>query len=230
MAVFAFLLQSETTRANYIGPAYVVLLAAGAVAFEAAAHRRAWRWLPAVSASFFVLSSGLMAPLAFELMPVERLSAYQRALGIEVSSGEQGVVTAVPYHLSLRLGWPELVRAVAAAQATLTPEERAEAVVLSDSFGPAGAVEFFGPAHGLAPGIGTHNNFWLWGPGNASGEVVIAVHASGDELRRWFRDVRPAGDFECPACAPWVRQLSVWICRDPVRPIAEWWPEWKKFI
>jgi len=171
-----------------------------------------------------------MAPLAFEFLPPERLAAYQRALGIEVPSGERGVETAIPYHLSLRLGWPALIDAVESAQGLLGPAERAQAVVVTDAFGPAGAIDFFGPARGLPTGIGVHNNFWLWGPGDASGEVAIVVHASGDELRRWWGDVRPAGDFECGYCAPWVQRLSVWICRDPHRPLAELWPELKKFI
>jgi len=230
LSVFALLLATGTSRANYIGPAYVVLLASGAVVFERVARRRAWRWLPAAAAIAFALSSAVLMPLAFELLSPERVAAYQRALGIEVPAAERGVETAIPYHLSLRLGWPELVAAVEVAHATLSPEEQGRAVVLADTFGVAGAVEFFGPARGLPPGIGFHNNFWLWGPGEATGEVVVAVHASGDELRRWWRDVRPAAEGDCDHCAPWVQRLSVWICRDPRRPLREIWPELKKFI
>jgi 4-amino-4-deoxy-L-arabinose transferase-like glycosyltransferase len=230
VVVFALLIASGTSRANYLGPAYIALLAAGAVVFERAAQRRAWRWLPATAAAAFSLTAAVMAPIAFEVLPPARLAAYQRALGIEAPSGERGVETAIPYHLSLRLGWPALIDAVATALASLPPEERAQAVVLTSAFGPAAAVDFFGPARGLPEGISFHNNFWLWGTGDASGEVVIAVHASGDELRRWWRDVRPATDFECEYCAPWMQRLSVWICRDPRRPLREIWPELKNFI
>lgn len=230
LVVFVFLLASGTSRANYIGPAYAALLAAGAVVFEDLSRRRRWRWLPATAAAAISVSSAVMLPFAFEMMPVRDMAAYQRALGIEVPSGERGVETHVPYHLSLRLGWPALIDALVASQAPLGPDERSRAVVLTDSFGPAGAVDFFGPAAGLPPGISVHNNFWLWGPGDATGEVVLAVHASGEELRRWFRDVQPAAGFDCADCAPWVQRLRIWICRDPFRPIAETWPEWKKFI
>jgi hypothetical protein len=230
VTVGALLVASGTSRANYIGPAYVVLLAAGAVVCERAARRSRWRWLPAAAAGACVLSAALLAPLAFEMMPPERLAAYQRGLGIEVPSEEQGVTTAIPYHLSLRLGWPELADAVGAAHATLPAGERERAVVLTDAFGPAGAVEFYGPPRGLPPGIGIHNNFWLWGPGEASGEVVIAVHESGDALRRFWRDVRLAAEYDCEHCAPWVRRLSVWICREPRRPLREMWPDMRKFI
>jgi len=91
-------------------------------------------------------------------------------------------------------------------------------------------VDFFGPSLGLPPGISLHNNFWLWGPGDATGEVVLAVHASGDVLRRYFGDVREVARVECEACAPWARRLRVWICRAPQRSLAELWPELKKFI
>ena len=55
------------------------------------------------------------------------------------------------------VGWPEYVGQVASAYATLTPTERAEAVVVATTFGEAGAIARYGPALGLPAVVSGHN-------------------------------------------------------------------------
>jgi len=102
-------------------------------------------------------------------------------------------------------------------------------VVLGRWFGDTAAVDFFGPEQGLPRAIGGHNNYWLWGPGDASGEVLLAIAQTDDQLREWYDVVERVAEVDCDYCMPDVDRLGVYVCRRPRRPIAEWWPEAKRY-
>jgi len=54
-----------------------------------------------------------------------------------------------PINLSLRIGWPELASKVADVYNALPAEERPRAGIYANWFGPAGAIDYFGPATGF---------------------------------------------------------------------------------
>jgi 4-amino-4-deoxy-L-arabinose transferase-like glycosyltransferase len=230
IGAFALLMASGAVRANYLGPAYTVLLPAGGVAFERLARRRHWRWLPAGAASLFLVGGAALAPMAISLLPPERFAAYQRTIGVTAPVDQKEDLGPMPLHFGLRFGWAEIRAGVAKAVASLSPEERERAVVLGGWFGDTGMVNFYGTRDGFPPAIGGHNNYWLWGPGEATGEVVIAVAETDDDLRRWFEDVREVAEVDCLYCLPDVARLRVFVCRQPRLPISDWWPEVKNYI
>ena len=94
-------------------------------------------------------------------------------------------------------------------------------------FGDTAAVNFLGRARGLPRAISGHNNNWLWGPGGASGEVLLALAGSDERLHEWYQDVRRVAEIDCEFCMPDVARMGVYVCRRPRRPIAQWWPEAK---
>jgi len=128
-----------------------------------------------------------------------------------------------------RLGWDELTAAVAGVRDGLPPDERAAACVLTANYGEAGAIDLLGPARGLPPAISGHNNYWLWGPGACSGQVVIAVGLPPGELAALFDAVTPAGAVSCVYCVPEERGAPLAVCRHPRGRLAELWPRLKHF-
>jgi 4-amino-4-deoxy-L-arabinose transferase-like glycosyltransferase len=223
------LLASTAVRSNYLGPAYLPLLAAGAVAFERVATRPRWRWLPAVAAVTFVVGGGGMAPLGLPLLPPEQYVAYERALGVSAPVEEKDELGLLPLHYALRFGWDEILGAVEQAHLSLRPEERARAVVLGSWFGDTGAVNVLGRARGLPPAISGHNSYWLWGPGEREPEIVLALSRDGDGLDEAFERVERVAEVDCRLCMPRVDALAVYVCRGPRRPLAEWWAEVKHY-
>ena len=94
----------QKSKPYYLGPAYPMLLAAGAVAFEGLSRTRAF--LRPVLVSLLVVGGLAVAPLVVPLLPVERLIAYQRALGLGPGGrGADGNGAAAPaLRRPLRLG------------------------------------------------------------------------------------------------------------------------------
>ncbi len=228
LAVAALLMMSGTARAYYLAPAYLVLLAAGGVVVERAS--RAWRWAPAAVAVVLVLGGSLTLPLVVPLLPVDTCIAYQQALGLEAPREENQELGALPQYYADRFGWPEIVQTVADVHATLPEEDQARTTIFCANYGQAGAINLFGPATGLPNAISGHNNYWLWGPGDATGEVVLAIARSDDGLREMFDEVTLGAPIDCGYCIPNEDANSVYICRGLKAPLPELWPRIKHFI
>jgi 4-amino-4-deoxy-L-arabinose transferase-like glycosyltransferase len=230
IVVLGLLVASGTARANYAAPAYGALLAAGGVAVEGFARSGPRRALPAALAAGLLVSGLASLPLATPLLPPERLSAYARALGVEVPREQVGEDGPLPLHFALRFGWHALIDAVAQAQAALAPGERERAVVLAPSFGAAAALRFLARERGLPPVISGHNNYFLWGHGGAIGDVLIAVSEDPGQLERAYRSVERVAEIDCEYCAAEVDRWSVFVCRGLRVPFERFWRGVRHFI
>jgi hypothetical protein len=230
VCVFLLLLASGKARSNYIGPAYSVLLASGGVALERLGRLPGWRRLPHAVAAVVAIGGAAVAPMAIPLLPPDSYVRYERAIGLSAPEDQRDRLGTLPMHFAKRFGWRELTSAVAEAYRMLTPEDRLRAGVLAYRDDEAGAIDVLGRAEGLPYAIAPHNNYWLWGPGDHTGEVMLVVSDSESALREIFEQVERATPIECRYCMPSLRRKSVFICRDIRRPLREIWPELKEFI
>jgi 4-amino-4-deoxy-L-arabinose transferase-like glycosyltransferase len=212
IGTIALLVASGTSRSNYSAPSYAVLLAAGGVAIERFARDRLHA-LPLVLTLLLLLEGALLLPLAVPLLPPERLPGYAARLGVGAPRDQVDDTAALPLHLAQRFGWRELVDEVARAADTLSPEERAAAVVLARSYSEAGAVAYYGAGRELPPAVSGHNNYWLWGLGERSGEVAIAIARSDADLARFYTSVERVGEVHCLWCVPALDGASIYVAR-----------------
>ncbi len=139
----------------------------------------------------------------------------------------------LPQGLALRLCWEEFVAEVARVYETLPEEDRKESVILTGDYNGAGAIDLLGKEYGLPPAISAYNNYYLWGPGDTSWNVVIALfhYDPKGRLEDMFGEVVEAGRTSCEYTnAHSVHGSTIYVCRDPKRPIAEVWAEWKLFL
>jgi len=232
LTVLVFLSVSGSARSNYSAPAYAAVIAAGGVAWESIAIARPrLRWVPLALA--LLLALGLSAaPLGIPLVPPDRYPAYEAALGVRPPKDQIDALGPLPLHFALRFGWVELVDGVARAYQSLTPEERARAVIVGQNFAETGALNFYGPARGLPRAVSGHNNYWLWGPGTVDGSAVIVIghDDSAARLREDFASVERAGEIHCRYCMPALDHDVVYVCRGLRRPIDQIWAELKHYI
>jgi hypothetical protein len=230
ITVFFLLIAQGATRSNYIAPAYSVLLAAGGVAVERYARRRSWRWLPSAVTATFALGGVALLPFAVDLLPPERFVAYQRTIGLDAPTDDVTPIGKMPIHFALKFHAQAVFDAVSHAYAALQPEDRARVGILTRRFGEAATINFFGRPVGLPHAISPQNNYWLWGPGAYTGEVMLTVGYKEDELRALFEHVEPAGAISCEYCMPELTATPVYLCRGPRRPLTELWSTLKSYV
>ncbi|HEX7086558.1 MAG TPA: glycosyltransferase family 39 protein [Vicinamibacterales bacterium] len=234
IAYLAILLVFLLTAAKpyYLAPYYPVLLAAGGVVVDRALDlMRSRRVALAFRVAIIVLPlvSGLvLAPLALPILPVERYIRYAARLGIGPAPTERHQPGLLPQFYADMFGWQELVDAVERAASTLTPDERAKAVVYVNNYGEAGAINYLGRRRGLPRAISGHNNYWLWGPGDADGRVLLIVGGTAEEHDE-CATVEEVARARCTYCMPYESDLPVFVCRDLRAPIAEVWQAVKHY-
>lgn len=211
----------------YLAPFYPVLFAAGAVAFEKITSER-WRWSRPLYVALIVLATALLAPTVAPILSVERYIRYEKALGLEPPKAENQPTGPLPQYFADEFGWEEMTREVARIYHGLPPADKARAAIFANSYGQAGAIDFFGPRYGLPKAISNHQSYWLWGPRDYSGEVVIVLGSDGTGDREHFRSVEAAGR----TYHPYSRRdehFEVFVCRDLNTTLQALWPKAKKW-
>jgi dolichyl-phosphate-mannose-protein mannosyltransferase len=211
----------------YVSPIYPILFAAGAIALERlTAQRLLWTRTAYVAA--VVIGSAAMLPLFCPILPPEKFIAYQKALHIPIPESEHQNNGPLPQYFADEFGWEPMVREIARIYNSLPPEERAKTAIFSNGWGEATAVDFFGPKYGLPKAISKHNNYWLWGPRNYTGEIMIILNGDEEAEREHFREVTIAGRSEHPYSRrdTW---FDIYLCRGLKWDLHDIWTQLKKW-
>jgi hypothetical protein len=124
-------------------------------------------------------------------------------------------------------GWPELTAKVAEVYHSLPPEERSRCAIFASNFGEAGAINFFGRAYNLPQAISKHQNYFLWGPRDYTGECVITVGEELEDVSKTFDRVELAATINHEYAIPHQNNSPVYICRQIKMPLKEVWPQVK---
>lgn len=212
----------------YVAPVYPMLFAAGAVAFENITAARL-RWTRYGYIALVIITGALLLPIFCPVLSPEAYIRYQQRLGIQPIAAENQNNGPLPQYFADEFGWEPMVQEVARVYNDLPPEERARTAIFSNGWGQAAAVDFFGPKYGLPPAISKHNNYWIWGPRNYTGEIMIILDSDGRGDRQIFRSVEDVG----AVSHPYSRRdtwFHIYLCREPKFNLRDAWPKLKKFI
>jgi dolichyl-phosphate-mannose-protein mannosyltransferase len=214
----------------YLAPAYPMLFAAGSVAAERWFNVR-WQWLkPALIAAIIGLAT-LLAPIGLPIFPPEKLVAYMKAIHFQPPRTETSHTAALPQHFADQFGWEEMVTAVAHVYHHLRPEDEKRAAIFCQNYGEAGAIDFFGPKLGLPPAISGHQNYFLWGPRDYTGEVVLVLDTDADDERQQFASVEDLGlVVSSPWAMPWEQRMHIYLCRNLKENLRDFWPKVKSWL
>jgi hypothetical protein len=219
---------SRTAKAEYLAAAFPIAFAPAGVAVEAWLAR--WRRVRWGVLAPIVARAALSVPFVVPILSVNRFIAYEAALGATPNSAEKKEMGPLPQLYADMFGWNELADAAAVAAATLTPDERAHAAVLSRSgYGAASAIELLGPSRGLPHGISGHNNFYLWGPREADGRAMIILGGERSWVEERFASVTEVTTFDCALCMPYERHKTIFVARGMKQPLADFWKDRRYF-
>jgi hypothetical protein len=111
----------------------------------------------------------------------------------------------------------------------LPADQRAEACILTGNYGEAGARDFFGLPQGLPNAISGHNSYFIWGPGDCTGEVVISIGVPREVLAEEFGKTEQRATVRCEYCIPDENGLPVFVNQGPRRPLSEAWTTFKHY-
>jgi hypothetical protein len=228
VTVMAVLLLNGRSKSEYMASAMTLAFAGGGLAWES--------WLSGVSArrlrpvvAVIVASAIILAPMTLPILPVETFIRFAETLHLPAATSEGHEMAELHQFYADMFGWPEKARAVAEVYQSLPSEEREKAAIFGHNYGRSGAIDFFGPKLGLPGAIGSHNNYWLWGPGDATGEVLIVLGGRRDDLESRYESVEEKGRAECDYCMVYERDLPIYVCTGPKIPIHELWPLTRSF-
>ncbi len=234
MYLVLFLLFMLQHAKNYfLAPFYPVVFACGTIAMQQFASSRGWRWLGWLRAHyvpFLVLGGILFAPLTIPMLPVNALVTYVQALGGTNVKSEKSDTGLLPQNFADRFGWEELAARMSEVYRSLPAEDQARTCIVTSNYGEAGALQFYSSKYDLPPIISGHNNYYLWGPGNCTGEVILYLgDANIDDLKQGFVEVKQVAVTQCEYCMPYENNLPIFLCRGIRIPIEQTWPQTKVF-
>ena len=183
-----------------------------------------------VAALILVAGGVWLAPVVMPILPVDQFISYMQKLPFAIPRSEHSHMRAVlPQHFADQFGWEEIVAATNQAYTRLTPEERPGCGIFAQDYGQAGAIDFFGRRYGLPPALSGHQTYFLWGPRGYSGNCLIVLDDSKENLEQLFEHVEFVGR---SADNPYAleREIPVYICRGAkFGSLEKVWPQLKKW-
>ncbi len=223
-------------KVYYLSAIYPIVLAAGAVLFEELVVRKSWGWLKPVYLGLITLVALVILPFTVPVLPVEQFIRYEHFLGLEPQADERSAVAELPQYYADQFGWREMVDSIATAYKKLTPEEQSQCFIYARNYGEAGAIDFFGKDLGLPPARCAHNSYWMWGPGDRTGNIAIIIGGSRTlednltDLRRRYGFVELAGVTNAKYVMPYENGRLIFICKGMNTSFQKLWPYEKFFI
>jgi hypothetical protein len=244
-------------RIYYLAPIYPMLFAAGAVAVESwmgdrgraplAARRNEiptsrgtrpdqlkfqsgghqWNWSKVAILAPLAVGGLIAAPLAIPILPLEKAASYANFWDVNRVQVEVEPSGKLPQFFADMMGWPQQVEVVAEVFHSLPVADQPKAAILARNYGQAGAIEYFGPSYGLPRPISGHNNYYLWGPQQYGGEVVVTVGIPIEKLQTLFNHIELAATIQNEYAIPEENNLPVYICREPKLTLEQVWPSLK---
>jgi len=204
----------------YLAPIYPMLLATGAVVIESAlsgagapARQARLNWLKPVIVLILLASGAHLAPVVVPILSPNRFLAYAKTLPFKLPVMEHSHArAALPQWYSDQFGWQEIVGETAVAWNKLGPNERADCGIFAQDYGQAGAIDFLGRSYGLPKSLSGHQTWYLWGPRGYSGNCMIVLDDSRENLEALWSNVEFVGTSADNAYAL-EKNIDVFICR-----------------
>jgi hypothetical protein len=213
----------------YVTSVYPMMFAGGAVAIDYATRSRWMVWAKPVLALGIAAVCCIYAPTIVPILSVPDFLAYEHRMGIEQEKFEHSEEGVLPQLYADMFGWEGMAQRVAAYYKTLSPEEQRRTAIFANNYGDAGAIDFFGPKYGLPKSIGGHQNYWIWGPREYTGESMIVLGEGHEQnMKTKCASYSIVGDTRDPLSRP-DEWLPIYHCRGFKLNLQDAWPELKEW-
>jgi hypothetical protein len=212
-----------------------MLLAAGAVALEhwlgpPESARPHLQWLKPTIVIVLLASGIHLMPIVVPVLSPDHFLTYTKTLPFKLPVNEYSHArAALPQWYSDQFGWKEIADEAEVAWNRIPVDQRSDCAIFAQDYGQAGAIDFFGRAHGLPPALSGDRTYWLWGPHGYSGDCMIVLGDRRERLQQLFNQVEYVGT---SADNPWAleSQIGVYICKGAkFGTLTQLWPQLKRW-
>jgi hypothetical protein len=189
------------------------------------------RALKAAIVLVLLLGGAYTAPIVIPVFTPDHFLAYTKTLPFKLPVMEHSHArAALPQWYADQFGWQEIVDETAVAWSRLTPEEQSSdpakgCGIFAQDYGQAGAIDFLGRSYGLPRALSGHQTWFLWGPGNYSGDCMIVLDDRKETLEKLWEHVDYVGT-SAPNPYALEQQIDVFICRG--KKFGTWAALWPK--
>ncbi len=242
-AYLVLILEMLVLHGKHYYPAdvYPIVIAAGATVLGGWLVRFTHRQRPALRSAlhgavlvYAAVFAAALVPLELPILSETQLVSYEKSIVqplYPIPGGmlatEHNTGPAIGSDFADMHGWPELASAAQHAYAALPARVRERTVIFATNYGDASALAFFAPN---LPVIGTHNQYWLWGYGKASGDSLLELggscwhddhfYAHNTAVERYATSL-PVMDYE--------NDLTFLLCRGLRVPMSRLWHASKNY-
>jgi 4-amino-4-deoxy-L-arabinose transferase-like glycosyltransferase len=222
--VTAILILITHGKSYYLAGAYPTMFALGAAACTTLP-----RLLVAFWAVVVAVNGALSLPFVLPVLAPDRLERMLDRMAYRPPPIEAaGIGAPLMQMLSDEFGWRELAGDVEAAYAALSPADRARAAIYASNYGEAAAIDVYGT--GLPPALSGNNQYYLWGPREYDGSVVLAVNVDPAKWSAICDSAQVVAHFgTSPYAMPYERSRPIVLCRGMHPPLAQLWPTFKHY-
>jgi hypothetical protein len=215
-------------KAYYTLGLYPFLFAGGGIAFESWFQNR----YKAVPYLVFILMLLILIPglpLSLPVFSHQGMVEYgKQALKYGAKGAfiwEDGVARDLPQDYADMTGWEEMVQKVARVYHSFPEDLKKQTLILGESYGQAGALNYFRKKYELPEPVSFSESFVFWAPDNINASQIIVV----DEIRRfdseYFRSVVVLDS----VTDPYARDRGfIHLFSEPVGNLAEDWKRLSK--
>ncbi len=199
-------------------PTYGMLLAGGAVLLERFASRKNLRKIfIAAYACLIALTGVVQAPNFMPILPVDSLIQYYDTIGgifgTKSIKLDNNTRVDLPQYFYDRFEWDVLVSDVAETYDSIPEAERADTAIVTQNYGWAGAIDFFGREKGLPKATCGQLNYYFFSMDNIGRKTWIMVGESKERMQEVFENVTVAKISKTVYRKP--SETVITICREP---------------
>jgi hypothetical protein len=224
------LLLNKTSKDVYMLPAYAILWAAGGVWIEHLIEKfRVAKFALGLLVLLWFGTTVAVLPMVLPVMPVESYIPYSKKLGVEPTNAENKELGELHQFYADMYGWEQKARDVAKVFNSLSDSEKKQCAIIGSNYGRCAAIDYYGKKYGLPNAIGTHNNYWIWGPRDYTGELMIIMGGELEEHVDNFEEIKEVGISDCEYCMPYEDNMRIFLCRKLKGDLRQVWSAEKHY-
>ncbi|WP_445457878.1 ArnT family glycosyltransferase [Flavobacterium sp. HNIBRBA15423] len=210
------------SKAYYFYAVYPVFFAFGAYKIEKMLINKNALFYSMVSV--LVLISFYFIPEAIPVLPIETYVDYKN-----IKPEEDGRYILTSDYADM-FGWEKEVEIVDSVYHSLSKTEKEECIILAENYGEAGALIVLGEKYNLPKPVCSHGSFWLWGPGNTSGETTITLGIEKEIIEKVFEDYQLIKTIHHKYAIDEENNIPVYLCKKPKIKIKKIWPSLESHV